>query len=126
MDKLTELRHYTTAYYAHATQHRTSRIARAWMEAGVLASDAANWANAGYLPAEAAPLIADGVTPQTASEMDQLADDIAGGPEARAMQVVDGMVTDGTLIDPVRVRQVQDPNDPSHVIVRVSPDRQGE
>lgn len=124
MDKLTRLRHYTADYYARAAQHRTSRAAREWMEAGVPADEAACWANAGYLSAEAAPLIADGVTPETATEMNQLADDLAGGPEARAMQVVDGMVDDGTLVDPALVQQVQDPNDPTHTIVRISPDRQ--
>ncbi|MFG2046113.1 hypothetical protein ACGFIW_01615 [Micromonospora sp. NPDC048935] len=122
MDKLARLRHYTAVYYAHATQHRTSRAAREWMEAEVPAAEAARWANAGYLPAEAEPLIADGVTPETATEMDQLADDLAGGPEARAMQVIDAMVADGTLVDPARVRQVQDPDDPTHTIVWISPD----
>lgn len=119
MDKLTRLRHYTTAYYAAATQHCTSRAAREWMEMGVPASHAAQWANAGYLPAEAAKLIEQGVTPETAREMDQLATDIAGGPEERAAQMVDGLVADGVLVDPRRVRQVQDPDDPTHIILHI-------
>lgn len=124
MDRLTALRHYTADYYRHATQHRTSRIAREWMEAGVPAPVAARWASAGYLPAEAAPLIADGVTPESAAELDSLADDLAGGPEERAAQVIDGLVADGVVVDPVRVRQVQDRSDPNHIIVTILPDRQ--
>ena len=119
MDKLTALRHYAAEYYQHATQHQTSRAAREWMESGVPADVAGRWASAGYLPAEAAPLIAQGVTPETALEMDEITDDIAGGPEQRAAQVVDGLVADGVLVDPARVRQEQDPHDPTHIIVHI-------
>jgi hypothetical protein len=119
MDRLTALRIYTREYYAIATQHQTSRIAREWMEMNVPAADAAAWASLGYLPSEARPLIEQGVTPETAREMDQLADDIAGGPEARAMQVIDGLIAEGTLVDPARVRQEQDPDDPHHIIVHI-------
>lgn len=63
MDKLTQLRRYTADYYRLATQHRTSRIAREWMEAGVPAEEAAKWASIGCLPSEALPLINSGMTP---------------------------------------------------------------
>ena len=122
MNKLTRLREFVAVYFEESTQHATYRAAREWMEMGVTASDAARWANAGYLPGEAAPLIAQGVTPDTAEEMDQLAVDLAGGSELRAMEVVDGLVRDGLIVDPARVRQMQDPHDPTHIIVTVDPD----
>jgi hypothetical protein len=122
MDRLTRLRIYTAEYYGGASQHRTSRIAREWMEAGVPARDAAAWASLGYLPAEAAPLIEAGVTPRIAGEMDELAEDIAGGHEERAMQVIDQLVAEGVLVDPALVRQQQDPDDPNHVIVHINPE----
>jgi hypothetical protein len=122
MDKLRRLSTYIDAYYAAATQHRTSRVARQWMEAGVPATDAAAWASLGYLPAEAAPLIAAGVTPAVAAEMDDLAADIAGSPEERAMQVIDRLVADGVLVDPRRVRRRQDPDNPQHTIVHIDPE----
>lgn len=70
MDKLTALRHYTNDYYAAATQLKTSRIARTWMEAGIPAGQAAEWASAGYTPEEALPLIGSGMTPAMASAAD--------------------------------------------------------
>lgn len=118
---LREFSAYAAEYMAGATRLATYRLAREWMNAGVDAHDAAAWASLGYLPAEAAPLIADGVTPATAGEVDDLANTVAGGPEERAMQVVDGLVGDGTLVDPRRVRQQQDPDDPHHIIVKIEP-----
>jgi hypothetical protein len=121
MDKLRRLSTYIDAYYAAATQHRTSRIARQWMEAGVPATDAAAWASLGFLPAEAAQLIAAGVTPEMAQVGDEIAVNVAGSPEERAMQVIDRLVADGVLVDPARVRQSQDPDDPQHTIVHIDP-----
>lgn len=75
MDKLAALRHYTADYYALATQMRTSRIARAWMEAGVPAVQAAEWASAGFTPEDALPLIGSGMTPEMATAMDPATDE---------------------------------------------------
>jgi hypothetical protein len=82
---------------------------------------AARWANTGHLPGEAAPLIRAGVTPEIADEMDQLAIDIAGGPEAHAMDVIDRLAADGALVNPSRVRWREDPDDPTHIIVDITP-----
>jgi hypothetical protein len=75
MDKLRRLRAYIEIYYATATQHQTARAAREWMEADVPPEAAGAWASLGYLPGEAAPLIAAGVTPAMAAEMEDLAVD---------------------------------------------------
>jgi hypothetical protein len=103
------------------------RLAEAMASHGVTltAAEAARWADAGYLPGEATPLIRDGVTPQTAGEIDELGTELAGGHEQRAMQVIDGLVRDGVLVNPTRVRQQQDPNDPTHVIVHIDHDDDG-
>jgi hypothetical protein len=111
MGGLREFGAYAEEYMAAATHLATYRRAREWMEAGVSAETAAAWANLGYLPAEAAPLIAAGVTPQMAGEMDRLADDIAGSPEERAAQLIDRLVAEGVLVDPKRVRRAQLPDD---------------
>lgn len=131
MDKLTALRIYSTVYRAAATQLATGRDARGWMETMVdyraatreqleaHAAQSARWASAGYMPGEAQRLIADGVTPETANELDDLAVDIAGGPDERAAQRIDELVRDGVLVDPARVVQTQDPDDPYHTIITI-------
>jgi hypothetical protein len=122
MDRLRALSIYWDEYRTLATQHVNSRIARDWMESGVSAAQAAAWASQGYLPTEAAPLIAEGVTPQAAQDLDDIAEDVAGGREERALQVIDRLVADGTLVDPRRVRVQQDPNDGGHVLVHIDTD----
>lgn len=118
------------AFRAAATQLNGYRIAGDWARLAealqadnitLTAADAAHWASLGYLPGDAAPLILDGVTPDTAGEMDELATDLAGGSEQRAMQRVDELVADGVLVDPARVRQDVDPDDPDHIIIRIDP-----
>lgn len=106
MGGLREFGAYAGEYMATATQLGTYRLAREWMNAGIDVATAAAWASLGYLPAEAAPLIAAGVTPQMAAEMDQLATDVAGSPEERAAQIIDRLVRDGILVDPRKVRRV--------------------
>lgn len=86
------------------------------------ADEAAAWASLGYLPGEAAPLIAAGVTPQMAADLETIATDVAGSPEERAAQVIDRLVAGGILVDPARVRTRQDPNDPTHTIVNIDPE----
>jgi hypothetical protein len=119
---------FIKSFRASASQLNSYSIAGDWMRLAVqldaagstlTAADAALWADAGYLPGEAAPLIADGVTPQQAAELDELATNIAGGPEAQAMQRIDELVRDGVLVDPSQVRWREDPRDPLHVIVDV-------
>lgn len=122
MATLREFGAYAAEYMAATTRLATYQLAREWMETGVPADVAAVWAGFGYLPAEAAPLAAAGVTPQMAGELDELADDIAGGPEGRVAQVIDRLAAEGVLVDPRRVRQRQDPDDPTRTIVYVDPE----
>ncbi len=89
MDKLTRLRHYSREYYAAATQFKTSRIARTWMEAGVPAQQAAEWASAGFAPEEAMPLIGSGMTPEMAVEADPTTDKERMEYLARRMEMLD-------------------------------------
>lgn len=119
---LREFSEYAREYLAGATQLATYRLAREWMEAGVPVRDAAAWASLGYQPGEATPLIAAGVTPHMAGEMDQIAVDLAGSPEERAAQSIDRLVADGALVDPQQVQVRQDRDDPYHVIVHVEDD----
>ncbi|MFG1872098.1 hypothetical protein [Micromonospora arborensis] len=117
---LAQVGRYVHEFASKATQLNDYRTGGRWWKLRVSADVAAAWANLGYLPERAAPLIAKGVTPETAGELNQVAQDIAGGPEQRAMQVVDGLVADGVVVDPIRVRQAQDPNDPQHTIVHIT------
>ena len=105
MDRLRQFSIYASVYMAAATRLATYRLAREWMDAGIAADAAAAWASLGYLPAEATPLIVGGVTPQMAGEMDQIATDLAGGPEQRAAQLIDQLVAEGVLVDPSRVHR---------------------
>ena len=118
-------------FRAAARQLNDYRIAGDWMRLAdalkadritLTAADAAQWADLGYLPGEAVALILDGVTPETAGEMDRLATTIAGGPDQRAAQRIDEMVRTGVLVDPARVHRREDPDDPLHVIVDINPE----
>jgi len=122
MDKLRELAIYAEEFRAEATQLNTLRLAREWTEAGVPAAQAAAWASLGYQPTEAAPLIEQGITPDAAAAMEEAEVAVDGGPEIHRMEVVDRLVHDGVLVDPTRITQHEDPDDPSHIIVTVWPD----
>lgn len=118
-----EFRAAATQLNGYRAAGEWARLAEALEADGITltAADAARWASHGYLPSEAAPLILDRVTPDTAGEMDDLATDLAGGSDQRAMQRVDELVADGVLVDPARVRQEVDPDDPHHIIVHIDP-----
>ncbi|WP_431728553.1 hypothetical protein [Verrucosispora sp. TAA-831] len=119
MNRLTELRRYWTVYSATATQHCTSRTAREWMEQDVPAEQAAAWANLGYLPDEAAPLIASGVTPATAAELEAHAEQAAGGRDALVAERIRQMADLGEIMDPADVVRIPDPTDPTREIITV-------
>lgn len=134
MDLLAALRVYGAAYRETATQLRHPRVIREWMETMAdcraatreelerHARTAAEWASLGYTAEEAAPLIADGVTPATVREMEQYAEEAAGGRDALAAQRIARMVEAGEIIDPARVIRVQDPTDPTREIIAVRDD----
>lgn len=118
-------------FRAQAAQLHSYAIAGDWMRlAERLASQgitltseqAALWATSGYLPSEAEPLIRDGMHPNAAAEMDRLSTDLAGGSDQRAAQRIDDLVRGGVVVNPSRVRWYEDPDDPAHVIVRITPE----
>jgi hypothetical protein len=79
---------YGIAFEAGATQLRGFRNRIAWYRAGVPVETAIEWTNAGYLYEEAAPLIADGITPQMATEASAAM--LGGGTqEEQAMNWID-------------------------------------
>jgi hypothetical protein len=86
------------------------------------AAAAAQWANIGYFPREALHLIVEGVTPETADEMENLAVDLAGGPEQRKAQRIAELEQSGQFIGPRLVRWREDPDDPEHIIVDIEPE----
>ena len=119
MSKLTELRDYSREFAARATQLNTLREARQWMEGKVPAAEAAKWASLGFYYGEAAPHIAAGIDADTFKMGEDISTEVAGGPELRAMDSIDRMVAGGLIVDPARVRMVQDPSDPYHTIVTI-------
>lgn len=117
---------YVKEYRESASQLNTYAIGGRWYRTGVPAAEAARWANLGYLPEEALAEIAQGMTvemAQAGNEAEFAAAD--GGREEQAMRVIDGLVTDGTLIDPRYVTMSPDPDDPDtiHVTVHDEPQR---
>jgi len=62
------------------------------------------------------------ITPEAAAAMEAAEVAVDGGPEIHRMEVVDRLVQDGVLVDPSRITQHEDPDDPSHIIVTVWPD----
>lgn len=119
MSKLTDLRDYSRQFCAAAHQLNTLRDARQWMEGKVPAAEAAKWANLGFHYGEAAPHIAAGMDADTFKAGEDISTEVAGGPELRAMNSIDRLVADGLIVDPARVRMVQDPSDPYHTIVTI-------
>ncbi len=83
------------------------------------AATAAAWANLGYMPREALPLIADGVSPETAGEMEDLATQIAGGVEQRRTDRIAELERGAGWLGPSKVRWREDPDDPEHIIVDI-------
>lgn len=93
-----------------------------WYRAGVSLEDAVAWADRGFLPGEAASLIAQGVGPEMAGELEAIAVDVAGSAEEHAMREIDRLVATGAFVDPRRVRIEQDPYDPDVYDVHVLPE----
>jgi hypothetical protein len=127
-DKIRAFTAYWDAYRAATTQFRTPEIAGQWWKLSlrypqVTATAAASWARLGYLPHEAAPLIADGITPAMAREMEHHAEQAAGGPDALRDQRVQQMVDLGEIVDPATVVRVQDPTDPTREIITIRDER---
>jgi len=119
MSKLVELRNYSREFCAAATQLNTLADARQWMEGKVPAGEAAKWASLGFYYNEAAPHIAAGIDADTFKAGEDISTEVAGGPELRAMDAIDRLVADGLIVDPARVRMVQDPHDPYHTFVTI-------
>lgn len=92
-------------YRASTTQLCALDIAVRWCQLRVPATEAAAWARLGYLPDKAATLIAAGITPAMAREMEKR----AGGRDELAAERVQQMIATGQIIDPADVIRVQDP-----------------
>ncbi|SNT66284.1 hypothetical protein SAMN05421812_13631 [Asanoa hainanensis] len=107
---------YIKAYRASARQLAAIGTGAEWWRIGTPLANAIAWADLGYLPDGAAPLIAAGIAPDLAREMDALANQLAGGSTGHAAHVIDRLVTDGVLVDPRLVRQHVDPRDPTHAL----------
>lgn len=103
MSKLTD---YLGTYRALASRQLDDLDIQAWMKAGVPADEAAAWANLNYYPSECADLRAQGVTPAMAEAMEDAETDVAGGPEALAMQRVDELLSRPDFADPAKVRRI--------------------
>lgn len=113
---------FINAYRAAANQLRTHAIAGRWMRLrdevpALTAEEAAGWANLGYLPEEAEPQIRDGITAAAAREMEDHAEQQAGGGEALAAMRVAELLGSGALLGPDDVVIVQDPEDPRRELI---------
>ena len=117
-------------FRATAHQLRTYAIAGRWVRLRdevptLTAQEAAAWADLGYLPEEAADQVRDGVTAAMAREMEDHAEERAGGPEAlAAMRVAELLAQDG-MYGPDDAVTVQDPADPRREIVMLRDDLDG-
>lgn len=109
-------------FRAAATQLHTYAIAGQWMRLReevptLTAREAAAWADLGMLPEEAAPQIRAGITAAAAGEMEDYAEQQAGGPEAlAAMRIAEILAQDG-MLGPDDVTTIVDPLDPRQEIV---------
>jgi hypothetical protein len=113
---------FITDYRAAATQLTDYRIAGDWMrlawtlrDSGVdlTPTEAAAWADLGMLPEEAGQLILDGVTAQRYAEMEQHAEQQAGGPEAYAAQRIRQLLDTGVVLTETDVIRIPDGDEDS-------------
>lgn len=120
---------FASAYTAATTRLRgTEHIAAWWRlsltEPRVTAPIAASWAQIGFTAAAAGPLIAEGITAaRVRALMWRAGRQLDGGEAERAAAIIDGLVADGVLVDPARVTWREDPDDPTHIIVDIRPER---
>ncbi len=98
---------FVREFRACAGQLNTYEIAGDWMRLAermradgieLSAADAARWADLGFYPGEAEATIRGGVTAQMYAELEQHAEDEAGGPDALAAERIARMLDDGTLV----------------------------
>ena len=120
-------------FRATAHQLRTYAIAGRWVRLRdevptLTAQEAAAWADLGYLPEDTWSLqqqVDYGVTAAMAREMEDHAEERAGGPEAlAAMRVAELLAQDG-MYGPDDAVTVQDPADPRREIVMLRDDLDG-
>ncbi len=109
-DKIAFIREFRDA----ARQLRDFSIAGDWMRLAwalrdngidLTAVDAAAWADLGFRPAEAAPLIASGISPATYREMEDHAEQQAGGTDAHAAERIAQMFADGSLVSELELNR---------------------
>lgn len=111
-------------FRATATHLRTYEITGKWLtlrdEIGpaLTAAEAAAWADLGYRPEEAAPQIRSGITAAMANEMEDHAEEQAGGKDELAGQRIAELINGGALT-PADV--IVDPTDPGNEIVVLPP-----
>lgn len=121
---------FITEFRALATQLNTYVIAGRWMRLReevptLTAQEAAAWAGLGYLPEEAESQIRAGITAATAREMENHAEEQAGGREALAAIRIGELLGSGALLGPDDVVVVQDPDDPRREIIALREDLDG-
>jgi hypothetical protein len=113
-----------------ATQLNTYAIAGRWMRLReevptLTAQEAAAWAGLGYLPEEAESQIRAGITAATAREMEDHAEEQAGGKETLAAMRIAELLGSGALLSLDDVVVVQDPDDPCREIIALREDLDG-
>lgn len=118
-----EARQFLAAFQRDARQLCTPQLAVDWwllrrsLRAPFDGGEAAAWANLGFYPAEAEPHIAAGMTAATYREMEDHAEQRAGGGDALAAERVARMLECGELVGEADVVRIPDPVDPSQEIV---------
>lgn len=118
-DEVDAARTYHAAYTAHASQLAGRDLAMEWRRRGVPAEQAGAWASLGYTPEEAERHIAEGITPEMVRTGEEIGQDIAGGSDIHAAEVIDRMIREGTIVDPALVSRIKDPTDPDVEIIAV-------
>lgn len=118
---------FIKAFRTAATRLDTYAIAGRWMRLAeeipaLTAEEAAAWADLGYLPEEAAAQIHSGITAAAADEMEDHAEEQAGGPEALAAMRIAEMLAQPGWSGPDDAVSVEDPADPDHEIVMLRED----
>ncbi|WP_433067249.1 hypothetical protein [Dactylosporangium sp. CS-033363] len=113
---------FVKAYLAAATQLRTHPIAGRWARLAqtiptLTPQEAADWAALGFLPEEAEAQIRSGITAAAYAELEDHAEQQAGGPEAlAALRIAEFLAAVGVL-GPDDVVTITDPIDPGNEIV---------